>query len=198
MTKPRFFPTPGDFRKWLEKHHDKESELLVGFYKKDSGKPSMTWPESVEQALCFGWIDGVRKRLDDGSYSVRFTPRRPGSMWSLVNIRKVAELNDRGLMRPAGLRAFEARREDRSGLYSFETRPQEFPPQFEKKFRANKKAWKYFSEQPPGYRRLMIHYVISAKRDETRERRLARLIDDSAMGRRLAEYTLEKRQSRSE
>lgn len=194
--KPTFFESPAAFRKWLEKNHEKQSELLVGFYKKDSGRPSITWPESVDQALCFGWIDGVRRRIDDESYSIRFTPRRPGSIWSAINIAKVAELEKQGLMRPAGRKAFEKRREDRSRVYSFENPERQLSPADEKRFRAKKKAWKYFSEQPPGYRRVALHWVTSAKREETRARRLATLIEDSAHGRRIAGYTLESRKQR--
>jgi uncharacterized protein YdeI (YjbR/CyaY-like superfamily) len=194
--KPTFFETPADFRKWLERNHDKAAELLVGFYKRDSGRPSITWPESVDQALCFGWIDGVRKRIDDVSYTIRFTPRRRGSIWSAVNIRRVAELQKLGLMQPGGLKAFEARTAKKSGIYSYEKAPVELAPADEKKFRANKKAWKYFNGQAPSYRRVAIHYVTSAKREETRARRLALLIDDSSHERRLAAYTLEKREKK--
>jgi uncharacterized protein YdeI (YjbR/CyaY-like superfamily) len=190
---PKFFKTPAAFRAWLEKHHDREPELLVGFYKKDSGKPSITWPESVDQALCFGWIDGVRKRIDDDSYTIRFTPRRRGSLWSRVNLRRAKELIELGLMTPAGLAAFEQRTERTSSPYSYENPPRVLPPDYEKRFRAQKQAWEYFNAQPPGYRRVALHWVLSAKKEETRERRLATLIEDSAHGRRFAEYTLEPR-----
>jgi uncharacterized protein YdeI (YjbR/CyaY-like superfamily) len=193
--KPTFFETPADFRRWLKRNHDKASELLVGFYKKDSGRPSITWPESVDQALCFGWIDGVRKRIDDVSYTIRFTPRKRGSNWSAVNIRRVGELK-LGLMQPGGLKAFEQRTAEKSAIYSYENAPKELPAADEKKFRANKKAWTYFNAQPPSYRRVAIHWVVSAKREETRARRLALLIDDSSQERRLAAYTLEKREKR--
>lgn len=189
---PLFFETAEKFRAWLEKHHDRATELLVGFHKKGSGKPSMTWPESVDQALSFGWIDGIRRRIDDDSYTIRFSPRRQTSIWSAVNIRRAKELIELGLMRPAGLRAFERRREEKSRLYSYEHEPK-LQRDAEKRFRANRKAWAYFSAQPPGYRRVAIHFVASARKEETRARRLARLIDDSAHGRRLAEYTLEPR-----
>ena len=191
--KPTFFPTPADFRRWLEKHHASQSELLVGFYKKGSAIPSITWPESVDQALCFGWIDGVRRRIDDDSYTIRFTPRKRGSIWSAVNIRRAKELIAQGLMAAAGLRAFEAREEHKSAIYSYENAPATLPPAEETRFRANRKGWKYFSEQPPGYRRVAIYWVMSAKREETRARRLALLIDDSAHERRLAQYTLQTR-----
>jgi uncharacterized protein YdeI (YjbR/CyaY-like superfamily) len=182
---PTFFPTPNTFRKWLKKNHDKKNELLVGFYKRDSGKPSITWPESVDAALSFGWIDGVRRRIDDESYTIRFTPRRRGSIWSAINIKRVGELEKLGLMTDAGRRAFEARDEKKSAIYSYEKASQTFPPEMEKRFRANKKAWTWWSEQPPWYRRVTTHWVVSAKKDETRERRLATLIEDSAQGRRI-------------
>ena len=182
---PTFFATPAAFRKWLEKHHDKEKELLVGFYKRDSGKPSITWPESVDAALSFGWIDGVRKRIDGESYTIRFTPRRRGSIWSAVNIKRVAELEKLGLMTDAGRRAFEARDEKKSAIYAYEKAPQEFPATMLKRFQANKKAWKWFSEQAPWYRRVTTHWVVSAKKEETRERRLETLIEDSANERKI-------------
>lgn len=183
--KPTFFPTPNAFRKWLEKNHETKTELLVGFYKRDSGKPSITWPESVDCALSFGWIDGVRHRIDDDSYTIRFTPRRRGSIWSAVNIKRVAELEKEGLMTDAGRRAFEARDEKKSAIYAYEKAPQTLPPEMEKKFRANKKAWAWYSEQAPWYRRVTTHWVVSAKKEETRERRLATLIEDSAQERRI-------------
>jgi uncharacterized protein YdeI (YjbR/CyaY-like superfamily) len=191
--KPTFFATPADFRRWFEKNHDKATELLVGFYKRDSGRPSITWPESVDQALCFGWIDGVRKRIDDISYTIRFTPRKRVSTWSAINIRRVEELKKLGLMQPAGLRAYEARSAKKSGIYAYENPPKELLPADEKKFRANRKAWEYFNTQAPSYRRVAIYWIMSAKREETRARRLALLIEDSAAGRRLAAYTLEKK-----
>jgi uncharacterized protein YdeI (YjbR/CyaY-like superfamily) len=193
--KPHFFESPADFRKWLAKNHASASELLVGFYKKDSGKPSITWPESVDQALCFGWIDGVRRGIDDVSYSIRFTPRKKTSTWSAVNIARVAELTKLGLMQPAGLRAFEQRREDKSAIYAYENAVRTLDAADEKKFRANKKAWEFFNAQPPGYRRLCIYWVTSAKKEETRARRLATLIDDSAAGRRLGALTLKKKKT---
>jgi uncharacterized protein YdeI (YjbR/CyaY-like superfamily) len=187
---PTFFATPVAFRKWLEKHHERESELLVGFYKKDSGRPSITWPESVDQALCFGWIDGVRRRIDDVSYSIRFTPRKSISNWSAINIARVAELTKLGLMAPAGLRAFERRRDDKSAIYAYENAVRTLAPEDEKRFRANKMAWAYFSAQAPSYQRVAIYWVTSAKKEETRERRLAALIEDSANEKRLDAYTL--------
>src|ERR1044071_3495969 len=151
-TKPVFFASQDDFRRWLAANHDKADELLVGFWKVGSGKPSMTWPESVDQALCFGWIDGVRKRIDDESYSIRFTPRKRDSVWSAVNIKRAEELKRLGVMREAGLRAFEARDEEKSRVYSYERATASFSPEEEKTFRANRKAWAYFAAQPPGYR----------------------------------------------
>jgi len=191
--KPTFFAAPAAFRRWLEKNHEKAAELLVGFYKKDSGKPSITWPESVDEALCFGWIDGIRRRIDDVSYSIRFTPRRRGSIWSAVNIRRATELSKQGLMSPAGLRAFEARDEKKSATYSYENRPRALAPEYEKRFRANKKAWEYWTAQPPGYRRLITYWVMEAKKDETRERRIATLIADCAAGRRVAGSVIGKK-----
>ncbi len=187
---PHFFASPAAFRAWLKKHHASATELLVGFYKKDSGKSSITWPESVDQALCFGWIDGVRRRIDDVSYSIRFTPRKPVSNWSAINIARVAELTKLGLMQPAGLRAFEKRREDKSAIYSYENAVRTLDPADEKRFRANRKAWQFFNAQAPSYRRVCIYWVTSAKKEETRARRLATLIDDSANGRRVGVVTL--------
>lgn len=190
--KPTFFPTPADFRRWLERHHDREPELLVGFYKKGSGKPSITWPESVDEALSFGWIDGVRKRIDDESYTIRFTPRRPGSNWSLINIRRVGELRKLDRMHPAGLRAFEQRKEEKSGIYTYENAPRTLPPEMEKQFRANRKAWKWYAAQPPGYHRVTTWWILSGKKEETRTRRLEGLIEASAEGRRVGLLTPKK------
>jgi len=190
--KPAFFKTAADFRRWLERHHDTASELLVGFYKTGSGRPSMTWPESVDQALCFGWIDGVRKRIDDESYTIRFTPRKPRSIWSAINIRRATELQKLGLMQPSGLRAFERRSPERSAIYSYEKAPAVLPAEAEAAFRKRNAAWTFFNEQPPSYRRVAIHWVTSAKKDETRARRLAKLIDESANRRRLSQFTSKK------
>jgi uncharacterized protein YdeI (YjbR/CyaY-like superfamily) len=188
---PTFFATPALFRKWLTRNHEKATELLVGFYKKDSGKPSITWPQSVDEALCFGWIDGIRRRIDDVSYSIRFTPRKKTSTWSSINIARVKELTERGLMQPAGLRAFDQRRDDKSGIYAYENAPRVLDAADEKSFRANRTAWDFWSAQPPSYRRVAVYWVMSAKKQETRERRLNTLIEDSAAGRRLAAYTLQ-------
>src|SRR5258708_2918972 len=177
---PTFFPTRADFRAWLETHHDKFQELFVGFHKKSSGKPSITWPESVDAALCFGWIDGVRRSIDETSYTIRFTPRRPTSTWSTVNIKRVQELTKNGLMHPAGLKAFAARSAKRSGIYSYEQQKSaQFSREQEKQFRANKAAWEFFRSQPPWYQRLTTYWVVSAKKEETKLKRISVLIDHS-------------------
>lgn len=182
--KPTFFSTPAEFRAWLEEHHADAQELWVGFHRKSSGVPSITWPEAVDEALCFGWIDGVRKSLDDTRYTNRFTPRRQRSNWSALNVRRVGELTRMGRMHPAGLEAFEARSEDRSGIYSYEQRDTaKLDNAQERQFRANKKAWDFFRSRPAGYRKAAIWWVVSAKKDETRKRRLATLIEDSEQGR---------------
>jgi len=179
-----FFATPNDFRKWLTQHHESAREVWVGFYKKQSGRPSLTWPESVDEALSFGWIDGVRKSLGSEAYVIRFTPRKTGSIWSNVNIRKANALVESGRMQSAGLRAFQARDSKKSGIYAFEQRTAaRLTPRELKQFRANKAAWKFFQAQSPSYRQLAIWRVISAKRAETRARRLMTLIEDSAAGR---------------
>jgi uncharacterized protein YdeI (YjbR/CyaY-like superfamily) len=183
-----FFKTPAEFRAWLEQHHSSEQELLVGFYRKDSGKPSITWPESVDAALCYGWIDGVRRSIDEVSYQIRFTPRKPTSTWSAINIKRVAELSKLGLMDPAGIKAFAARKSDKSAIYAYEQRHNaKFPAPYEKRFRANKKAWAFFQQQPPWYRRTATYRVISAKQESTRLKRLARLILDSESGQPIKE-----------
>ena len=179
---PTFFETPADFRTWLANHHTSAAALWVGFRKVATGMPSITWPESVDQALCFGWIDGLRKTVDEGAYMIRFTPRRAGSNWSAVNIRRVAALTAAGLMQPAGLRAFEARTEEKSGTYSYETRPGALPGPYAAILRKNRAAWADFSRRSPSYRRGAIGWVISAKTEETRLRRLAILIECSAKG----------------
>ena len=187
---PVFFAAPHEFRDWLERNHDIEKELWVGFYKKGSGKPRITWPEAVDQALCFGWIDGVRRSLDGQSYVNRFTPRRPGSVWSAVNIRKVEELTKAGLMRPAGLAAFDKRDEAKSAIYSYEQRHHAtLTEEQEAQFRGNPAAWEFFERQPASYRKAAIWWVVSAKRDETRQSRLAQLIADSASGRTVRPLT---------
>jgi len=180
MQKPKFFKTPADFRLWLERHHESKDELIVGFYKRGSGKPSITWPESVDEALCFGWIDGVRRSAGPDAYTIRFTPRRPRSIWSAVNIRRATELLAAGRMSAKGRAAFEARSEERSRVYSYEQTSHDFNPEYEQRLRANKKAWSFFERQAPWYRRTSTRWVMSAKKEETRERRLAQLIDSCA------------------
>jgi uncharacterized protein YdeI (YjbR/CyaY-like superfamily) len=188
--KPRFFAGPEEFRAWLEDNHEETTELLVGFHKKGSGRPSITWPESVEQALCFGWIDGVRRSLGDDSYTIRFTPRRPSSTWSRTNLEKVEELKRLGLMRPAGLRVYEERREAKTGVYSYEQREAAaLPAEYEERLRANAAAWEFWTSRPPSYRKAAVWWVVSARREETRERRLARLIEDSREGRTVPPLT---------
>jgi uncharacterized protein YdeI (YjbR/CyaY-like superfamily) len=179
-----FFTTPARLRAWLEKHHATKAELWVGFHKKASGKPSITWPEAVDEATCFGWIDGVRRSVDETSYANRFTPRKPTSTWSARNTRRAKELIKEGRMRPAGLAAFERRTPDRSGTYSYEQRGEaRFSPDQARRFRANRAAWTYFQSRAEGYRRTATWWVVSAKREETRQRRLQTLIEDSAQGR---------------
>ncbi len=190
MTKPTFFVTASEFRSWLEQHHDDTPELWVGFYKKASGKPSITWPEAVDEALCFGWIDGVRRSIDDKRYVNRFTPRTPTSTWSALNIRRVKELAQEGRMHPAGLTAFGKRADERSAIYSYEQRKAaKLHPAEERRFRANRDAWKFFQAQPPSYRQAAIWWVVSAKREETRLRRLTTLIEDSGGGRTVPPLT---------
>ena len=182
MSDPIYFGSPQEFYDWLDEHHERESEVYVGFHKQHTGKRAMSWSEAVDQALCFGWIDGRVNKIDDDRYMQRFTPRKPTSNWSKVNVEKMAKLKEAGLMRPAGLAAFERRRDDRTGVYSFE-REAELAPEFEARLRANRAAAEYFDSRPPWYRRTAIHLVMSAKRGDTRERRLAQLIEDSAAGR---------------
>jgi len=179
---PTFFAKQSDFRKWLQKNHKREAELLVGFYKISSGKPSITWSQSVDEALCFGWIDGVRKSIDKDSYQIRFTRRKPTSIWSAINISKIEELTKQGLMRPAGLASFEKRIESKSKIYSYEKDEVELPPNFKKQFKANKKAWAYFQSLAASYKKISAHWVVSAKQETTKIKRLNQLISDSAAG----------------
>jgi uncharacterized protein YdeI (YjbR/CyaY-like superfamily) len=183
--KPEFFQTSADFRNWLKKNHTTATELWVGFYKKDSGKPSITWSESVDQALCFGWVDGIRKRVDEISYQIRFTPRRHGSIWSAINIKRAKELVRQKQMRTAGLKAFAARIQNKSGIYSYEQRSTELSEPYAKLLKNNKAAWDFFQTQPPSYRKMIGWWIISAKKEETRLARLAKLISESAKGKRL-------------
>ena len=183
---PKFFQSQAHFRQWLTKNATKQTELWVGFYKKDSGKPSMTYKEALDEALCFGWIDGVRYTIDERSYVIRFTPRRRGSIWSAVNMRRAKELIRLKRMQPAGLKAFEARDPKKSAIYSFEQRQAaRLTPEAEARFKSNQTAWTFFTSQAPSYQRIAIYYVVSAKQEETRVRRLERLIDTSAKGKRL-------------
>jgi uncharacterized protein YdeI (YjbR/CyaY-like superfamily) len=188
--KPEFFVNPSEFRAWLARHHDKSEELWVGLYKKNSKKPSITWPEAVDAALCFGWIDGVRKGIDEISYANRFTPRKPRSTWSAINIKKVKELTKLGLMHEAGLEAFQARTKDKSGIYSYEQRSNlKLDPPYDKKLRTDKKAYEFFRTQAPWYQRTSIFWVMSAKKEETRQRRLATLIACSRDGKPIKPLT---------
>lgn len=177
--KPLFFKTSADFRKWLMLNHDKAFELLVGFYKVTSEEKSITWGESVDEAICFGWIDGVRKSIDNEKYCIRFTPRKSTSTWSSVNIKKVKDLSAKGLMHSAGIAAFEKRKENKSRIYSYEKEPAILPKELEKVFKSHKKAWQFFTNMQPSYIRTAIHWVVSAKKDETKLKRLQELILDS-------------------
>jgi uncharacterized protein YdeI (YjbR/CyaY-like superfamily) len=181
-----FFETGDEFAAWLEKHGADRSELIVGYYKRGTRRPSLSWPESVDAALCFGWIDGVRKRIDEHSYQIRFTPRKPQSIWSAINVERVRILRREGRMREAGLKAYSYRREAKSKIYSYEQKKAAaLEPSEKNRFRKDKAAWKFFEAQPPGYRHQMIWRIISAKRPETRERRLAALIKACQEQRRL-------------
>ena len=183
--KPRFFRSAAEFRRWLEKHHASVDELWIGFWKKASGRKGLTYVEAVDESLCYGWIDGLKKRFDGDAFMHRFTPRRPRSIWSAINIRKAEALKKVGRMMEPGLRAFALLDPKRTQVYSFENRERKLAPAYEKRFRANRKAWEFFAAQPPGYRRLCAFYVMSAKKEETREKRLARVIADSASRKRL-------------
>jgi uncharacterized protein YdeI (YjbR/CyaY-like superfamily) len=182
---PTFFASQEKFRTWLEQNHQTETELLVGFYKVNSKKPSMSWSESVDQALCFGWIDGVRKSIDEESYTIRFTPRKKTSIWGAINIKKVEELTKDGLMKEAGQKAFELRSEERSRIYSHEKAPALLDPEFEKQFKANKPAWEYFNQQAPSYKKVMIHWIMSAKQEKTQISRLEKTIKVSEEQKRM-------------
>jgi uncharacterized protein YdeI (YjbR/CyaY-like superfamily) len=180
-----FFKTQYDFRNWLESHHETESEIIVGFYKVDSGKPSLNWSQSVDQALCFGWIDGVRRSIDKESYSIRFTPRRKTSNWSAVNIKKVEELTKAGLMKPAGLKAFSLRKEVNSQIYSYENEAQLLDSSHEALFKENKKAWDFFMKQAPSYKKAIMRWISSAKQEKTRLSRLEKTIKESEQEKRV-------------
>jgi uncharacterized protein YdeI (YjbR/CyaY-like superfamily) len=194
MMEPDYFASPAEFRQWLERHHATATEVMVGFYKKGTGQPSLTWPESVDEALCFGWIDGVRRRVDDERYTIRFTPRQPRSVWSAVNLKRAAELKAAGRMTPAGLAAYENRDPAKAQRYSYENRPDRLDPPLERTFKADKAAWKNFQAEPAGYRRTAIWWVVSAKKEETRRKRLGTLIAVSREGQRLPQ--LETRKSK--
>jgi uncharacterized protein YdeI (YjbR/CyaY-like superfamily) len=183
--KPTFFRDRQAFRRWLEQHADSADELWVGFYKVGTGKPSITWPEAVDEALCFGWIDSVRRSLSPDSYTNRFTPRKPGSAWSAVNVRRAKELIGLGLMQPAGLAAFEARRAERTGIYSYEQRPKDLPEKYARGLRRDSRAWEFWQSAAPSYRKAATWWVVSAIREDTRARRLAALIEYSARGERV-------------
>jgi uncharacterized protein YdeI (YjbR/CyaY-like superfamily) len=186
MTAPLWFATASAFRAWLDRHHASAGELLVGFHKVGTGRPCMTWPESVDEALCYGWIDGVRRRIDDTAYSIRFTPRRPGSIWSAVNLRKVDALIAAGRMRPAGLLAWQNRDLQRTSVYSFEqTDSAQLDDVETERFMLDAAAWTYFKSTPPGYRKTVLHWITTAKKPDTRARRLAELVAACAQGRRL-------------
>ena len=177
-----FFAKQSDFRSWLKKNHKKETELIVGFYKVGCGKPSISWPESVDEALCFGWIDAVRKSIDKDSYQIRFTQRKPKSIWSAINIKKVEALTMQGLMQPAGLASFEKRTAERSKVYAFENEEMNFTAAYTKQFKANKTAWKYFESLAASYKKVSKHWVMSAKQEITRLKRLNQLIEESEQG----------------
>ena len=192
-SKPTYFKRAADYRKWLEANHESETELLVGFHKRDSGRESMTWPESVAEALCFGWIDGVRRRVDDESYTIRFTPRKSSSIWSTVNTNKMRELIASELVHPAGMRAFERRSEAKTAVYAYENRlTAVLDADSERQFKRNKAAWKFFESCPPWYKRVTTWRVISAKRPETRAKRLAELITCCAEGRSVPTLVLSR------
>jgi uncharacterized protein YdeI (YjbR/CyaY-like superfamily) len=185
--KPIFFSSQSEFRKWLEENHKTENEILVGFRKVTSGSPNMTWSQSVDQALCFGWIDGVRKSLDKHSYCIRFTPRKMSSNWSAINIRKIEELQKQGLMHPSGNEAYNNRKEAKTGVYSFENRKKPLPEDLENHFKANKTAWEFFIKQAPSYQKTMIFWINSAKQESTRFSRLETLIAECNKGKRIGD-----------
>lgn len=180
-----FFPTQKHLRSWFQKNHKKEKELFVGFYKVSSGKPSVNWSQSVDEAICFGWIDGIRKSIDDECYCIRFTPRNPKSNWSAVNIKKAEGLTKLGLMKSEGSKAFSYRKEEKSKIYSYENPVVSFNKSYEKRIKANKQAWKYFQSMTPSYKKITTRWVMSAKQETTRLKRLNELINDCAVGRKI-------------
>ncbi|HXB02006.1 MAG TPA: YdeI/OmpD-associated family protein [Opitutaceae bacterium] len=189
MLKVIHFQSPAEFRRWLEHNHASTTEIWVGFYRKDLCQGGLTYAEALDEALCFGWIDGIRKKVDAASYTNRFTPRKSGSIWSLINIGHVGRLTAAGKMHPSGLKAFAARLAHRTGVYSFEQKSHKFPAAYEKKFRSNRKAWAFFTVQAPWYQRTAIHKVVSPKQETTRLRWLNLLMADSARGKRLDTLT---------
>lgn len=182
-----FFKTPQDFRKWLQKNHQEATELVVGYYKTKTGKPSMTWSDSVDQALCFGWIDGIRKSIDEESYCIRFTPRKPSSIWSAININKVEMLIKQGLMTAAGLAAYEKRKDHKSKIYAYENKPKELPEAYQTKFTKNKVAWAFFNKQSVSYQKTIFYWILSAKQETTQLSRLEKVIQASTAGIRLGD-----------
>jgi uncharacterized protein YdeI (YjbR/CyaY-like superfamily) len=194
-TAPAFFKTAAAFGEWLERHHAHAAEVWVGFHKKGSGKPSLTWPESVDQALCYGWIDGVRKSIDEFSYTIRFTPRKPGSTWSRVNIKRIEALIKQGQVQPAGVKAYRVRKDDKSAIYSYEQRSVSLEQQYEQLLKNNEAAWSFFQRQPASYQRVVAWWINSAKKEETRLKRLEKLVAFSTTGQRLPQFT-SKRASR--
>jgi len=190
----RFFETPADFHRWLEINHETAPELLVGFWKKDSGRPSIDWPEARDAALCFGWIDGVRKSLGEESYTIRFTPRRKGSIWSKVNVARYEALTEEGRMTPAGVRAYEENKH-KTGVYAYENEQKDLTAAETAAFRRDKAAWTWFEKSAPSYRKVVLHWINSAKKRETRARRLATLIEDSAAGRKIAGVDISRKKN---
>jgi uncharacterized protein YdeI (YjbR/CyaY-like superfamily) len=190
-----YFRSPADLRAWFDQHHQTAQELWVGYYKKNSREPSITWPESVDEALCFGWIDGIRRSVDERRYTIRFTPRRPGSTWSAVNIARVLALKEAGRMHLAGLQAFEARQENKSGIYSYEQRRDQLDEPYASQLQNNQAAWDFYQAQPASYRKAVNWWVVSAKMEETRRKRLAQLVEDSANSRTIAQFTRRKSQT---
>lgn len=184
-----FFKNPSELRKWLEKNHLSEQELILGLYKKGTGKENITWSQAVDEALCFGWIDGISRRIDAERWQIRLTPRKPNSIWSNVNINKIKVLAENGLMHPKGIEAFDKRKEEKSGIYAFETEEKKLTAAFEAQFKANKKAWDFFHSQPPGYKKTALHYVMTAKQEATRQKRIDNLIADSEAGLRLKQLS---------
>ena len=191
--KPTFFDTQNKLRKWFEKNHKKEKELLVGYYKIASGKPSITWSQSVDEAICFGWIDGIRKSIDDESYCIRFTPRNPKSNWSTINVKKVNELTKLGLMKPEGLIAFGYLKKEKSKIYSYENLEVKFDKPYRQKFKGNKKAWQFFQSMAPSYQKITTRWIMSAKQESTQLRRLSELISDCEAGKKIKTMSYAKK-----